>query len=63
MFQTLRNAWKVDDLRRKILFTLFIVLLFRIGHSVPVPYVDVEMLRAYMDSMKNTFFGLMEALI
>ena len=62
MLQTLRNAWKVDDLRRKILFTLFIVLLFRIGHAVPVPYVDVEMLRAYMDSMKNTFFGLMDVM-
>ena len=62
MFQTLRNAWKVDDLRRKILFTLFIVLLFRIGHAVPVPYVNVEMLRQYMDSMKNTFFGLMDVM-
>ena len=62
MLQTLRNAWKVEDLRRKILFTLFIVLLYRIGNAVPVPYVDVKNLTAYMDSMSNTFFGLMDVM-
>ncbi len=41
MFQTLRNAWKITDLRKKILFTLFIVLIFRIGAAISVPYVDV----------------------
>ena len=62
MLQTLRNAWKVEELRRKILFTLFIVLLYRIGNAVPVPYVDVANLTAYMDSMSNTFFGLMDVM-
>ncbi len=62
MLQTLRNAWKVEELRRKILFTLFIVLLYRIGNAVPVPYVDTEMLNAYMNSMRNTFFGLMDVM-
>ncbi len=41
MFQTLRNAWKVVDIRKKILYTIFIVLLFRIGSAIPVPFVDV----------------------
>ncbi len=40
MFQTLANAWKIVDLRKKILFTLFIVLIFRIGFSITVPFVD-----------------------
>ena len=62
MLQTLRNAWKVEELRRKILFTLFIVLLYRIGNAVPVPYVDVVNLTAYMNSMSNTFFGLMDVM-
>ena len=62
MFQTLRNAWKVEDLRKKILFTLFIVLLFRIGSAVPVPYVDTAAMGQYIDSMRNTFFGLMDVM-
>ena len=42
MLQTLRNAWKIVDLRKKILFTLLIVLIFRIGSAISVPFVDVE---------------------
>lgn len=46
MFRTLRNAWKIVDLRKKILYTLFIILIFRIGSSISVPYVDVARLAA-----------------
>ena len=46
MFQTLRNAWKIVDLRKKILFTLLIVLVFRIGSAISVPFVDVAMVKA-----------------
>ena len=42
MFQTLRNAWKIVDLRKKILFTLFIVLVFRIGSVITVPFIDAS---------------------
>ncbi len=41
MLQTLRNAWKIVDLRKKILFTLLIVLIFRIGSAISVPFVDI----------------------
>ncbi len=44
MFQILRNAWKITDLRKKILYTLFIVLIFRIGSAITVPFVDVSAL-------------------
>ena len=37
MFQTLRNAWNIADLRKKILYTLMIIVLFRLGAAVPVP--------------------------
>ena len=40
MFQTLKNAWKVADIRSKLLFTLLIVILYRLGANIPVPYVD-----------------------
>ena len=46
MFQTLRNAWKIEDLRKKILFTVFILLIFRIGSAITVPFVDVDALSA-----------------
>ena len=40
MFSTLRNAWKVPDIRKKILYTLMMLLVYRIGANVPVPGVD-----------------------
>ena len=40
MFQTIRNAWKLADLRKKILFVLFILLLYRVGAKIPVPFID-----------------------
>ncbi|MBQ7303221.1 MAG: preprotein translocase subunit SecY [Clostridia bacterium] len=42
MFQTLRNAWKIVDLRKKILYTVFIILIFRIGSAITVPFVDAN---------------------
>ena len=50
MFQTFKNAFKLPDLRKKILFTLFIILLYRIGVAIPVPYVDANLLGATMAS-------------
>ena len=58
MLQTIRNAWKIEELRKKILFTLFIILLYRVGNSIPVPYVNVEYLRQYFTQLENTVLGL-----
>ena len=58
MLQTIRNAWKIDELRKKIIFTIIIILLYRLGNSIPVPYVDIDMLSQYIDSLSNTVFGL-----
>jgi preprotein translocase subunit SecY len=61
--QTLRGAWKAPELRKKILFTLFILLIYRIGNAVPVPYVDVEALNEYFQSTLNdTVLGLYNAM-
>ena len=58
MLQTLRNAWKIEEIRRKILFTLLIVLLYRLGNAIPVPYVNVAALQYYFTQLQNTVLGL-----
>ena len=58
MFKTFANAWKIEDIRKKILFTLFVVLLYRVGNAVPVPYVNVQYLQQYFTSLENTVLGL-----
>ena len=59
MLQTFRNAWKIEDLRRKILFTLFMVLLYRLGSAVLVPYVNTELLKRYFDTqLQSSILGL-----
>ena len=58
MLKTLKNAWAIVDLRKKILFTLFIVLIYRLGNAVPVPYVDADLRADYFTSVNNTILGL-----
>ena len=63
MFKTLQNAWGIPELRKKILFTMLILLLYRIGNVIPVPYIDVAMLTTYFDStLSNTILGLYNAM-
>ena len=49
ILETLRNAWKIADLRKKILYTLFIIVLFRIGSSIPVPFISADALNVFFD--------------
>ncbi len=58
MLKTFTNAWKIEEIRKKILFTLFIILLYRVGNAVPVPYVNVSYLQEYFRSLENTVLGL-----
>ncbi len=59
MFATIRNAWKIPELRKKILFVLFILLIYRLGNAVPVPYVNVAALHSYFEqSLSGTILGL-----
>ncbi len=63
MLQTLRNAWSIPELRKKIIFTLFILLIYRVGNVIPVPFIDVATLASYFDSvLSSTIFGLMNAM-
>ena len=58
MIQTIRKAWGVPELRKKIVFTLLILLIFRIGNAIPVPYINTTLLGNYLDSMSGTVLGL-----
>lgn len=62
MIETLRNAWKVDEIRKKLLFTVVILLLYRIGNAIPVPYVQRELLISYFQSQGNTALGFLDVL-
>ena len=63
MLQTLKNAWKIPELRKKIIFTLFILLIYRVGNVIPVPYINTATLAQYFDSvLSNTILGLYNAM-
>ena len=63
MFSTLRNAWKIADLRKKLLFTMLILLIYRIGNVIPVPFVNTLALEQYFNSnLSNTIFGLYDTM-
>ena len=61
MFKTIRNAWSIPDLRRKILFTLLIVVIFRVGSVIPVPFLNMEALHNVMNATSAS--GMDETLV
>ncbi len=61
MFQTMRNAWRVPELRKKILFTVFILLIYRFGASIFVPGIDQTALTAlFNNTLNNTILGMFD---
>ena len=58
MIQTIRKAWAIPELRKKLVFTALLLLIFRIGNAITVPYVDVNMLGQYIEAMSTTVLGL-----
>jgi|LGOV01.1.fsa_nt_gb preprotein translocase subunit SecY len=57
MFSTLRNAWKIPDLRKKILFTLAMIVIYRLGSTLVVPGLDINALQSNIDQF-NSMEGL-----
>ena len=53
MIQTLRNAWKIEDLRKKLIYTMFILFIVRLGSAIPVPFLDPTALKAMISSGGN----------
>ena len=63
MIKTLQNAWGIPELRKKLLFTMLILLLYRVGNVVPLPYIDVATLSEYFEStLSTTILGLYNAM-
>lgn len=63
MFSTIRNAWRIPDLRKKILYTLLIIVVFRFGSVIPVPFLDASGLASLMQSAgENTALGYINML-
>ena len=60
MLQTIRNAWKIADLRKKLLFTFAILLLYRLGNVIPVPFVNTATMTQVFESstLQNSILGL-----
>lgn len=48
MFKTIKNAWRIPEIRAKLLFTLFIIVIFRFGSAITVPFLDMEIVSSWM---------------
>ena len=62
MIQTIRKAWGIPELRKKIVFTLLVLLIYRIGNAISVPYVNTELLGLYLQSQGNNILGLLNVM-
>ncbi len=58
MFETFKNAWRIDDLRKKIIYTLLMLLVYRVGSFIPVPGIDSGYIRSLVQG--NTLLGLLD---
>ena len=59
MFQTLLNAWKIPDLRKKLLYTILMLIIFRFGSFIPVPGINAEMIKEMMGGFNEGIQGLL----
>ncbi len=59
MFETLRNAWKIPDLKKKILFTVGMLVVYRIGSHIPVPYLDADKFKELVEA-GSSLFGFLD---
>jgi len=63
VFSTLANAWKIPELRKKLMFTVFVLLIYRLCSVIPVPFIDAHALATYFEqTLSNTILGLYNAM-
>ena len=62
MFQTLKNAWKIPELKNKLLFTLLIIVLYRLGSAIPLPWVNSDTLQSWFSSQGGNVLGWLNVL-
>ncbi len=61
--ETVKNIWKIHDLRKKILFTFFILFIYRLGSHIPTPGIDPSILGEYFEESKNRLFGMYDMFV
>ena len=61
MISTLRNAWKIPDLRKKMLYTLLMIVIFRLGTFIPVPGLNASVLQTLVEDNGNNLFALLDS--
>ena len=62
MIETLKNAWRIPELKRKLLFVVFALVIFRFGYAIYVPYVDTKALAEVFKQYSNTLLGYFNTL-
>ena len=63
MFSTLANAWKIPELRKKLMFTVIVLLIYRVCSVIPIPFIDAAMMAQYFEAeLSNTILGLYNAM-
>ncbi|MCD7918190.1 MAG: preprotein translocase subunit SecY [Clostridiales bacterium] len=62
MIETIRTAWKIPELRKKLLFVAFILLIFRLGNNIPVPFIDTSSLQSYFNAQGSNILGLLNVM-
>ncbi len=62
MIETIRTAWKIPELRKKLLFVALILLIFRLGNNIPVPFIDTSSLQSYFNAQGSNILGLLNVM-
>lgn len=62
MFDTIKNAWKIADLKKKLLFTLLIIVIYRVGCAIPIPYINAAALEVSILASGDSIFGYLNIL-
>jgi preprotein translocase subunit SecY len=63
MLDAFRNLWKVGDIRKRILVTLLMLVVYRLGSHIPAPGVNISVLAAYFDRMQGSVLGLFDMFV
>jgi preprotein translocase subunit SecY len=60
MLQALRNIWEIPDLRKRVLFTLGLLAVYRLGNHVPTPGINPQVLQDFFEQNRGNWFGLVD---
>lgn len=60
MLSTLKDAWGIPEIRKKIIFTLIMMFIYRIGSAIPVPYMNIELIKQLFESTQGSMLDFMD---